>query len=66
MDRTAEGILEYLIGLLEYYLKELNSIEGDFFVGEKYAYVECLEIIQEWEMANKLGLDYNIEERFPI
>ena len=66
MDRTAEGILEYLIELLEYYLKELNGMEGDFFTGEKYAYVECLEIMQEWEKANKFGLDYMIEERFPL
>lgn len=67
MDRSAEGILKYLIELLEYYLGELNGLEEDrFFLGEKYAYVECLEIIQEWENAKFLGLDYDVEKRFPI
>ena len=65
-DRSAEAILEYLIGLLEYYLEELNETEEEFFLGEKYAYVECLEIIQEWEKAKALGLNYDIEKRFPI
>lgn len=67
MDKSAEWILQYLIELLEYYLEELNGMKKDgFFLGEKYAYVECLEIIREWEHAKRLGLDYDIEKRFPL
>lgn len=67
MDRTAEGILKYLIELLQYYLADLNGSEDDkFLFGQKYAFVECLEIIQEWDQARALGLDYDVEKRFPI
>ncbi len=67
MDRSAEGILKYLIELLEIYLEELSTAGGDKFrLGEKYAYTECLEIIREWENAEKSGLCYDVEKRFPI
>ena len=67
MGATAEEILAYLIELLEDSLNELNGLEADrFFLGEKYAYVECLEIIQNWSEARKRGLDYDIESRFPL
>lgn len=67
MDRSAEGILKYLIASLEYNLQELNECgDAPFPLGAKYAYVECLEIIQHWEEASSLGLDYDIEKRFPI
>ena len=65
--RTADGILKYLKELLEYYLEELNDLDSDrFFCGEKYAYTECLEIVQEWEKSKEIGLDYDIENRFPL
>ena len=38
----------------------------DFLEGEKFAYVECLEMIQEWEKADEYGLDYDIEEKYPV
>lgn len=66
MDKTAEVILRYLIELLEDYLLEINDMDGDFSIGEKYAYIECLEIIQKWEKAGEAGLNYDIEKRFPI
>lgn len=67
MDRSAERILEYLIVSLEINLQELNGCEGaSFSLGAKYAYVECLEMIQNWEKASSLGLDYDIEKRFPL
>ena len=66
MDKSADMILNYLIELLEGYLIEINDLEGDFSIGEKYAYVECLEIIQKWEKAGEAGLNYDIEERFPV
>lgn len=67
MYKSAEKILEYLIRLLELYLEELNGDEAsEFSLGEKIAFAECLEIIQNWEKAGTYGLDYDVEERFPI
>ena len=52
-------------------LEELQKIdsenENQFAYGEKTAYVECLEWIQEeWEEAKKNGLDFDIEELYPL
>ena len=67
MDRSAEEILKYLIELLEHHLSELNGAENSgFALGEKYAYVECLEAVQYWERAAEFGLGYDVEERFPL
>ena len=67
MDRTAEGVLKALIESIEYTLEELNGTESDpFCLGQRYAYVECLEIIQQWEKAASAGLDYVVEDRFPL
>ncbi|MBS5023627.1 MAG: hypothetical protein KH054_10795 [Firmicutes bacterium] len=49
------------------YLRELSEKENDEFgYGEKTAYVECLEIIQQWEKAKENGLDYEIEKFFSL
>ncbi len=67
---TAEETLTYLINLLCFYLEELQRYDkwgkNTFIYGEKTAYVECLEVVQRWEGAKKVGLDYNIEARFPL
>ena len=64
---NAKEILIYLIETLLFYLKELSEVELDLFTyGEKTAFVECLEIIEYWEEAKLFGLDFDIEERFPI
>ncbi len=67
--KTAEEILEEMIDLFQSYLNEIereNLRNTGFLYGEKTAYVECLEIIQQWEKADKNGLDYDIEEKFPL
>lgn len=67
MKNNSDDVLKYLITLLEFYLKELNGKETDIFLyGEKTAYVECLEIVQQWEGANDQGLNYKIEAQFPL
>ena len=67
MDRSAETVLNYMKEVIESNLDELNGHEEDeFCYGGKTAYVECLEIIQEWEGAKRVGLDYNVEERYPL
>ena len=68
--KTANELLIFLISLLTAYLEELSSSsaldENQFCYGEKTAYTECLEILQEWEFAESLGLDFEIENRFPL
>lgn len=67
MRGSAEEVLSCLIELLEASLEELGGLEANpFFLGEKYAYVECLEMVQTWNEAKTRGLDYNIERRFPL
>ena len=66
---SAVETLEYIIELLLYYLENLSAdgLKGDgFILGEKTAYAECLEIVQLWEHAQKSGLDFDIEARFPL
>ena len=66
----AEEILAYLAGLLMMYLEELKDAKGagenSFQYGEQTAYTECLEIIQVWKGATKIGLDFDIEKRYPL
>ncbi|PWM71118.1 MAG: hypothetical protein DBX59_09565 [Bacillota bacterium] len=65
--KTAKEILLNMKEVLEYYLEELNGMEDNQFAyGEKTAYVECLEMIQDGDKENIFGLDYNIEKRYPI
>ena len=46
MTGTAEEVLEYLVWVLETYLEELRDSGGEFAEGQRYAFVECLEIIK--------------------
>lgn len=64
----AEEVLIYLIQVLLEYLEELAGADRNnkFLCGEQIAYVECLEIVQLWEYAEKYGLNFNIEELFPL
>lgn len=63
-------VLEVLINLLLDYLEELKdyrNVEGERFqYGERVAYTECLEYIQMWEYAEEFGLDFDIEEKYPV
>ncbi len=67
---TGEDILQHLIALLKEYLDELSQSHGTyahgFAEGQKTAYVECLEIIQHWDKADLYGLNWDIEERYPL
>lgn len=38
----------------------------DFAIGQVYAYIDCLEILQSCPAFRKLGLNYEIEKRFPV
>ena len=65
---TAEEVLERLIPVLLRYLEELRpvrSIQKEMFqYGEKTAYIECFEYIQEWEKAEKYNIDFDAEFYF--
>ncbi len=68
MMKTAEKVLVYLKNLLEFNLDELYDCgkTNEFIYGEKTAYVECLEIVQQWECAEDIGLDYEVEKKYPL
>lgn len=67
---SADETLNYIIDLFLDYLEDLNRERcpdrEQFISGERYAYVECLEIIQNWEHARTNGLDFDIEAKFPV
>ncbi len=53
-------------------LSETNQARIDkaakkaFLIGQRTAYIECLELLQTWKGAADLGLDYDIEKRYPL
>lgn len=65
---TAHDILIKITETLLKYLEELSCLEksNEFAYGERVAYIECLEMIQRWEHADKNGLDFDIEARYPL
>ena len=67
---TAEKVLIHLIELLLEYVEELKDFKVDdedlFCYGERLAYTECLEVIQEWDNAEKYGLDFDMEQKYPL
>lgn len=68
--KNAETVLKYMIAFLIQCLEELSDAtdlpDRQFCYGEKTAFVECLEVLADWEQAEKNGLDFNVEERFPL
>lgn len=66
-NKTDEEVLLILKDTIEISLEEISALKRtSFLFGEKMAYVECLEIIQSWEKAKEIGLNYDIEERYPV
>ena len=67
---AAEATLKRLIKIILSNLEELKHIhdipEQAFLYGEKVAYIECLELIQGWEKAGELGVDFDIERFFKL
>ena len=68
--RSAEDVLEMMIQTLLVYIDELFEYKDEagqeFQYGERLAYTECLEWIQEWKYAQINGLDFDIEEKYPL
>ena len=66
----AKEVLEHMAETLLKYVEELkyakaNDADG-FRYGERTAYTECLEMIQQWEGAKQAGLDFEIEQKYPL
>ena len=69
MKRSAKEVLEYMASILVFYLEELSAAkdpDDPFLYGEKTAYTECLEWVQVWDEAEKYGLNFDIEKRYPL
>ena len=68
--RSAEDVLESMIQILLTYVDELFVYKNDenhqFQYGERLAYTECLEMLQEWKYAPLNGLYFNVEEKYPL
>ena len=68
--RNAEEVLEMMIEMLLIYIEELFDCKDEegqqFEYGERLAYTECLEWIQKWKYSRINGLDFDIEERYPL
>ena len=49
-------------------LDELTDVPlgGDFILDQKYAYVECLELLQSLANPSELHIDFVIEEKYPL
>lgn len=67
----AEEILLRMMDCLILNLQECADAEQkgkltEFAYGAKTAYVEMLEMIQYWDKAEENGLNWNIEEYFPV
>lgn len=67
-DSTIEQLIETIqIGLEENYeAKQEQDKNSEFLRGQIYAYVECLEILQQCRSIRERKLNYDIEKRFPL
>ncbi len=65
---TSEQLITMIINLFTYYLEELNTLpRNDFIHGEMTAYVETLEILQDWKDCKKYNLlEYVIAKKYKI
>ena len=70
MKLKAEETLQLAIGTLLSYLDELWNVKDgpdtEFLYGEKTAFVECLEMLQLWEESEDNGLNFVIEDKYPL
>ena len=58
---------EVTIALEELQEDEVRGELNEYGEGAKAVYVQMLAFIRErWEESEEIGLDFNIEERFPI
>lgn len=65
-QKNMREVLSNLIYTLCVNLDEITQKDerNEFTIGEVYAYLECLEIIQTWNKAEEYGLCGNLEEKY--
>lgn len=64
-----QQVLSFLIDTITQRLDDLyknGSAATQFVCGEQTAYVECLEILQHLRSAERYGLDFDIEKKYPV
>lgn len=62
-------VLKFLVDIIDTELDELTEAvelygKNGFRIGQMYAYIECLEVLQHTPAAAFLNLDYDIENRY--
>lgn len=67
-SRKTYNILSSLVNHIFLTLDELESVypSDDFILGQKYAYVECLELLQSLADSSALHIDFVIENKYPL
>ena len=63
MNKTIAVLVDKILNALAELSQEKNS---DFIIGERYAYIEFLEILQQIIGPQASGLDFDIEKKFPL
>ena len=70
MNSYNEQILQSLVKLLINRLNDIANVPPEhadnFIYGEQITYLKCLRYIKNYDKNNKLNLDFNITERYPI
>ena len=70
VKKSSEEILEIMIRQLLIYIEELFEDQGErkneFQYGQRTAYTECLGWIQMWKYAGINGLNFDIEQKYPL
>ena len=73
MKSQPQKIVEALHSLIERILVSLAELhpqtfiaDDDFILGQTYAYVEYLELLQNRVNPAEFGIDFDIEKRFPL
>ena len=67
-SRKPNKTLHKLISHILFSLDELQNCdsENNFILGQKYALVECLQILQTLTIPKTLILNFDIEKRYPL
>ena len=71
MKRQSQKTNNILLSLVDHILFSLNELQHDylsdnFILGQKYAYVECLELLQNLADPSALHIEFVIENKYPL
>ena len=66
LENTLKDLADFLLKCIEELMEYKETTESEFQYGERVAYTECLEYLQYLTTGIDLGLDFDIEERYPL